>query len=683
MIKISCDLFKVLFVVLLLGAYALIALYSIVNKAATADEGIHLVGGWTYWEYNDYRMQPENGNLPQRWAAIPLQFQALNTMGLQNAAGRSGNVWEYEWLFFYKVGNEPLWMFFTARSMIILASVLIGAILFFYAKSLWGYAGAGLTLTLYCLSPDVLAHGRLVTSDIIGAGAFIAAIWSLYTLLKGISPSRVLVAGLSFGILAVAKYSAILMVPIVVIGIGAHLLVCGATRVSWGARVASLDGFFRRLSVITLTFFTVGLVAWGVLWSFYGFRYEAFNDAHPESRFLKSWEQVRPASPLIAWGIECAQDTQLLPEAYIYGFSHVIKHSEYRHAFLAGDYSRTGWWYFFPFTFAVKSPVAFLAFLLFAAALCGNRLLQLKRSGQLTLPNELPRWFFPTVLILVYGVAALTTTLNIGHRHILPIYLSLFLLLGGVWKFVWLRGWPTRIFGIVLVLGYAYESLRVYPHFLTFFNRLSGGPEAGHLLLVDSSLDWGQDLYALDDWLKEHNSGPDSKTVTLSYFGRSSPGYLGMDLRYMLSRGVFKREAYNISTLQPGLFVMSATMLQGMYSPDLRPWTSQHESTYRFLLSEFKRLADLAPDQDAMLELIQREGSTKWANLINHFVSYRAERIRIHLLSLEPEVVLNNTMFLYNISEEELNRMVLDPAVGFPDDFPTHDFSLRHSSTIE
>ena len=207
-------LIRALSVVILLGAYALIALYSIQNKAATADEGIHLTGGLSYWKFNDYRMQPENGNLPQRWAAIPLLFQPLNMFTGQHSFWQSGNVWEMERIFLYKIGNQPVWMLFTARAMMVLASTLIGFLLFCYARSLWGYSGGLITLILYCFSPDVLAHGRLVTSDIIGAGAFILAVWSLHTLLKRIDLARIGFVGLSFGLLAVAKYSAVLMVPI-------------------------------------------------------------------------------------------------------------------------------------------------------------------------------------------------------------------------------------------------------------------------------------------------------------------------------------------------------------------------------------------------------------------------------------------------------------------------------------
>lgn len=676
-------LIRVLAVVILLGAYALIALYSIQNKAATADEGIHLTGGLSYWKFNDYRMQPENGNLPQRWAAIPLLFQPLNMFTGQHSFWQSGNVWEMERVFLYKIGNQPVWMLFTARAMMVLAATLIGFLLFCYARSLWGYGCGLVCLFLYCFSPDVLAHGRLLTSDIIGAGAFILAAWSLHTLLKRIDLARIGFAGLSFGLLAVAKYSAVLMVPITAVCIIAHLLLNRSTILYFRQSRYLLSGRLKRLISILSAFFVVGLIAWTVLWSFYGFRYSAFNDSNSQSGFLKSWEGVKPESSLISNSVDFARAYRLLPEAYLYGFSHVIKYSENRHAFLAGGYSSTGWWYFFPFTFLVKSPMALFALLILAIILCGIQLRDSKRSGLLGSLDELPEWLVPTVLILVYGGAAVSTTLNIGHRHILPIYLALFILIGGVWRWIGCRGVPSRALLSVFLFAYAYESLRVYPNFLAFFNRLSGGPEAGHLLLVDSSLDWGQDLYALDDWLREHNSGTNREIVTLSYFGRSSPKYLGMDARYLLSRGTFKRDAYTIAALEPGLYAMSATMLQGMYSPDLRPWTAQHESTYRFLLSEFRRLVALAPDQAAMLQLIEEEGATKWANCINHFISYRAERLRIRLLNMEPEEVINHTIFIYRLSEEDLQRIVIDPSVGFPDGFPTHEFSRKHSKLFE
>ena len=667
-------------VVLILGIYGLTALYSITNKSATADEGIHLTGGYSYWAFNDYRLQPENGNLPQRWGAIPLMFQNLNQFDRDHPFWKRGDVWQMEWIFLYNIGNDPYWMLFTARAMMILGAIIGCFILFRFSTSIWGYGGGLLSLVLCCFSPDVLAHGRLITSDIMGASALIAAIWAVARLMQTVTPWRIVITGASFGILAVSKYYAVLMVPIVGIIVSTQLVLMPETVVEIKSRKAFKTPPSRALAWVG-TFACVGLIAWGVLWSFYGFRYSGFNDDLHHGEYLKTWEAVEPQSELIAAGIEFVRETKILPEAYAYGFAHVIKHSEFRHAFLAGNYSSEGWWYFFIFSFLFKSPIALFGLLTLGLILLLAARKKLDYSA--LKPAVYPLWLPVLILFCVYGSTALMTNLNIGHRHILPVYFSIFILLGALWKVCAQRGVPSVVLLSILCAGYALETISVYPNFLAFFNRLVGGPAAGHQLLVDSSLDWGQDLYALEDWLSENNSGPDKKDVTMSYFGRSSPRHHEMDVRYFMSRGTFLRESYSLNSLKPGLWATSATMLQGMYSPDLRPWTAEHEGKFQFLLKNIERLTSLAPDEDAMLALIQKEGAENWANLINLFTNYRAERMRIQLLNLEPVAVVNHTFFIHDISQEQLDAMMPRADVGFPDDFPVRQFSNKHSRLIE
>ncbi|GHB97229.1 ArnT family glycosyltransferase [Cerasicoccus arenae] len=660
-------LLRALLVVGLLGVFGLCALYSAVNKAPTFDEGIHLTAGYSYWQSNDYRLQPENGNFPQRIAAIPLLFQPINQFTHDHTFWKTGNVWDLEWIFFYVIGNDPYWMLFTARAMMVVAAMLIGLLVFFYARRLWGYGGGALALTLYCFNPDFLAHGRLVTSDVLGAGAFLGAIWALSWLLKRISWLSIGLTGVAFGLLAVSKYYAVLMVPMVLLLVAAQLYYTKETPLLLrGERV--LQGWTSRLGAMIGALVATGLIAWIVLWSFYGFRYTAFNDDLHYGQFFESWEKLQPDNELIGAGIDLAREYHLLPESYVYGFAHVIKHSESRDAFLAGQYSSTGWWYFFLVSFLVKSPTALLAILLLLLVIL---LLDKNKRRWLRRSKTLPGWVPLIVMALVYGGVALTTTLNIGHRHILPIYIVLFVLLGGLWRVARTRGAPTMALLLVLIAGYCVESISAFPHYLTFFNRLVGGPENGHVLLVDSSLDWGQDLYLLDDWLKENNSGADRDTVTLSYFGWSSVTYLQMDARYWESRGLFNRESYDVTRLEPGLFAISATMLQGVYDPIYSNWDQKYESSYLFLISEMSRLIKASPNLQSALAFVNREGPKKWYNKMRNFEHYRAWRLRLHLLTREPEVVLGNTIFIFRLTEDDVKEMLIMPEIGFPDDFPT------------
>jgi len=664
-------LLQAILVVLLLGGFALSALYSIVNKSPTSDEGIHLMGGYSFWRLDDYRLHPENGMLPQRLAALPVLAAKPQLFDLDGPAFLQGDGWGVEAAFFYGIGNEPIWLFFLGRAMIVLAAILIGLMVFCYARSLWGFGGGALALTLYCFCPDVLAHGRLVTSDLMGAGLLLGSVWAVSRMLREVTIVSVALCGVVFGLMAVAKFSAVLMIPITGLLLLLHLSFDRKTTLHIH-RELSLDRFAARLGAMLGALAVVGLIAWIILWAFYGFRYEAANDNWPEATFLHTWDVVRPSSDLIAGGIDIAREYQLLPESYLYGFSFVVRLSEWRHAFLAGQYSNTGWWYFFPFTFLVKSPVAFLALLLLGFAIL------LRPAGKhQRVVGTLPRWAPLVVLIVVYGAVAMSSSLNIGHRHILPIYLALFVLLGSLWRACQRHGQAASALLLVIIGVYLAESLSTYPHYLTFFNQLAGGPERGRELLVDSSLDWGQDLYLLDDWLDDHNAGPDREPVTLSYFGRGSVEYIGLDVRYWRSRGLFLDERFHILPLSPGLFVTSASTLQGLFAPVHSPWTQRHESSYVFLLDEMERLIAASTDLESALELIEREGAANWNNQIFHFINYRASRMRLYLKQKEPIAELGNTLFIYRLSPEDTREMVIRPELGFPEDFPVQELLSR------
>src|SRR5258708_6864150 len=125
----------------------------------------------------------------------------------------------------------------------------------------------------------------------------------------------------------------------------------------------------------------------------------------------------------------------------------------------------------------------------------------------------------PVILV----ATAMTQKLNIGLRHILPVY-PFALMLCAV-ALAWL--WRRKLKAVVIALGLLnlFEFARVYPHPLAGFNTLAGGPANGYRLLVDSNLDWGQDLKGLKHWMDAH----DVTHINLAYFGTADPAYYGLD----------------------------------------------------------------------------------------------------------------------------------------------------------
>jgi hypothetical protein len=160
---------------------------------------------------------------------------------------------------------------------------------------------------------------------------------------------------------------------------------------------------------------------------------------------------------------------------------------------------------------------------------------------------------------MVYGLLSVTTRLNLGIRHVLPLYPFFYVAAGTVASRLYGR-WPrpTAIGGAMLALGLAGETIAAYPHYIAFFN----GPAAcaGRIrLLGDSNLDWGQDLPLLAEWQRKH---PDRK-LYLCYFGSAHPGFYGIGYTALMGGDDFTTEGQ--MPKEPGVLAFSATHVQGIY----------------------------------------------------------------------------------------------------------------------
>jgi hypothetical protein len=173
----------------------------------------------------------------------------------------------------------------------------------------------------------------------------------------------------------------------------------------------------------------------------------------------------------------------------------------------------------------------------------------------------------PVVFVTVAGAGYLALAMvlgpNLGVRHILPLY-PLVLLLAAISAHhgvaaAWFR--PRTIAVACVVVG-SIELASVYPHNLTFFNRLVGGPREGFRYLVDSNLAWGQNLKLLKEWMATH----DVSTLNLAYFGQAEPGYYDLDCHYLPGSSALSTTEFSKPVL-PGFVAISATVLTGLYQP--------------------------------------------------------------------------------------------------------------------
>ena len=153
-------------VALLLALHFAMAVMSKLKESTTSDELVHLTGGYTYWRYDDYRLQPENGNLPQRWVALPLWIRGSKFPDLEQPYWRKSDAWVMGHEFFYEIGEDHFPKLMAARAMTALLSVATGALIFCWSRRLFGTAGGFVSLIFFAFSPTFLAHGGYATSDV-------------------------------------------------------------------------------------------------------------------------------------------------------------------------------------------------------------------------------------------------------------------------------------------------------------------------------------------------------------------------------------------------------------------------------------------------------------------------------------------------------------------------------------
>ena len=616
---------------LLLLHYAM-AVLSKQHESTTSDEIVHVTGGYSYWAFNDYRLQPENGNLPQRWAALPTWLRGSRFPTLDQEYWRTSDVWVMGHEFFYETGEDHFPKLMAARAMIALFSVATGALVFLWSRTLFGTAGAFISLGFFVFSPDFLSHGAYATSDACMAFFMLASVGAWWRHLNAPGPGTFALSAVTFGLAFVSKFSAPLLLPM--------LAACAAVHI--GVRRGRAGG-------VLLSALGHGAVAVAVIWAFYGFRYSAFNPALPPAvHFIEAWPIMYAHTGLAGRLIHTLANLRALPEAFLYGAAYVVETSQARGAFLNGDYSVTGWPSFFLWAFTLKSTIPFMVAAAWSVWVAVRE--RVRTGSESWLARLLP--LTPLVsLFVVYGIISIRIHLNIGSRHLLPMYPVLFIMTGALGRwFTWPLNWRAIPVGALLA-WHAAESARIAPHYLAYFNELAGGPANGHRHLVDSSLDWGQDLPGLKSWV-DANVGP-GEAVYLAYFGNGEPSYYGIHARQLAYLNGFHEDEPYIP-LGPGAYCIGATMLEEVYSSVRGPWTAELEKEYQFLRRYEPAFALYASDPSARASLDKELSREKWKNSRDRFLHLRFARLCYCLRARHPDAIIGYSIFVYRLSSADV-----------------------------
>ena len=461
-------------------------------------------------------MDTEHPPFLHTWAAIPLWVMRgvnLNTNSAYWLPMKSG---EFSHEFLYE-NNDADRLLYRARFMIVLLGILLGVILFGWARELYGFWPAVMVLGFYATEPNIVAHAGLVTTDF-GVSCFLfAALYFLWRTTQELTLKHLSGLIVFFALAQVSKFSALALWPMTFL-----LLLVPALRNSpWPGDFLAPRGSGSRVTRTTTAFLIVALLlcaSFAGLWTAYSFRYSPAPEVSgvlPQPGGSSAIEHVSQTASIMDW----IDRHHLLPSAYTHGFLLGQERAPKRPSFLAGHMRRGGWWWYFPVAFLVKTPVALL--LLF---LGGVTLAFVGRNRPIS--DEL----FILVPPAVYMILAMVTRLNIGVRHILPIYPFVLLIAGKAIAQLWTsRRRVMQILLATLALTEFGEVAATYPHFLSFFNQFVGGPQNGYKYLADSNLNWGQDLKSLKKWMDQNHV----RFINLSYFGSADPAYYGINCAYL------------------------------------------------------------------------------------------------------------------------------------------------------
>ena len=514
-------------VALLLSIFALLALVASPHKSASFDEQYHLAAGYSYAKTGDFRLATTHPPLVGLLAALPLLRDTTINLPLDNPAWEAGDRFAFSDIFLWYAGNDAPDMVVRGRWAVIALGLALVAVVYSWGRKLYGMWGALLALWLAALDPNLIANARLITTDAGVTLFLLVATWRLWAWLEGRGHVNVLWAGLAAGAAMGAKYNGLLLWPIVLVVLLVHPRAQNGARRSGWARAGALAA--------------MGTAALAFLWALYGF------DFGPATLGAATLPLPAPFYWSNLWGT----------------LSGLLEQSAVKPNFLLGQVG-TGWWYYFPVAIAVKTPLPLLL-------LAAGGIWAMLKGGQAR--RQVTLWAPP----LAFLAMGLTGILTIGYRHMLPALPFLCLLAGNNER--WFVGRRRQVVQAVvgaLALWLLVATLWFFPNHDSYFNELAGRWTNWSNLLVDSNLDWGQDLPALRDEMAARGI----ERVNLAYFGKAAPEAYGVQysplpgyLRFMNGR---EPAAFNPVAPEPGWYAISATSLRlGLLdgaSNDLYAW---------------------------------------------------------------------------------------------------------------
>lgn len=597
-------------VALLLLIHAALAIDTLRQKSVTVDEVGHLPAGISYWQKGTFELYHHNPPLVKLLAALPalaagpaVDYSKSWDVNLQ--LGMPLNQWAFGWEFMYANAARFHDIYFWARLPVVGLSVLAGFVIFAWAKELFGPVAGLVALGLWTFCPNAIAHAGMVTTDMGATSIGFVATYLFWRYLRRPTYLNAAMAGAVLGLAELTKFSSLLFYMIwPALWIVSRLL---RTKIASGQRKgnANREASSKRLPGESaelagssssmrglMHLAAIGLIS--VIVINLGYRFEGTCTRLKEFTFLSKLltrpRQPADGPPMVPrehpwYSILMARQNRFvgtwlanlpvpLPRHFVEGFdeqkleSEGIDGSGYP-VYLCGELRRTGWWWYYVFALLVKVPLGTWA-LTIAALIAAVR----RPAARSTMAAEL-------VLLVPIGVVlfvmSFLTDINLGLRYVLPMFPFWFVLLSRLGQGVADRA-PAWVAVVGLSLAWnVVACARIHPHHLAYFNESVGGAERGSLYLIDSNLDWGQDMLTVESWVRENRPG---EKVGLAYFGNVDPSILaasGRPLRFELAPPARLDKLRLVATKPGGPFFGLRRQWVETHFADLQIWlTTEH-----------------------------------------------------------------------------------------------------------
>jgi hypothetical protein len=468
------------------------------EESATADEAWILGAGYTYCKGMGFRMHPDEPPLAKIWSAVPLLFMPVQIPEESRSLfeGRTGyhldrpwrgpfqestqlfpagrdNWYYWPWFegdrfgqfFLYGGENDADRLLTAARLMQVALALLTATVIFLWANQLAGAWAGLLGCALWVFNPVALAHGHIVQTDTGGTLTILASVWGFAHFMQHPRLRNAIIAGVALGLALTTKLSALLLLPM-------YVVIAGIMWNKQSAERRQTLSFARLIAIIALCAWAVIMIVYAPHWT------PASPLDERQAAWLKvpGWfEDLRPI---------------LIPPDFFKAVALLLGTADAGHkSYLFGQWSTEGWWYYYPVAFALKTPIALLALV------AGALVVLLRRIPACRLEQLVP-W----ITAGMFFALAMLNKMNIGVRHLLPVYGLLSVAVAS--QLAPLRG-LSRVAALALVAWLAVVSLIAHPFYIEYFNEFAGGASTGYKYLLDSNLDWGQDVKRLGEYVAD------------------------------------------------------------------------------------------------------------------------------------------------------------------------------------